>query len=191
MQYLFVIALFLGFTVARPLFPEKVMNTRARNIINKPWDLAQFHLEPFNLAEMGIECTKKNVSSSLFGCSIKFKWEDPNANQSCICNENWQWDGITQAQGSLNNYSTDYFVCKDDNTEIFQFKFMEVFDLANFSLSLTHVYKDNRNFPTPTIANMFSQPNITLDLMEKSNTTMIYSPACDCPIKANITGMTI
>lgn len=85
---------------------------------------------------------------------------------------------------------------------------MDVFDLSNFSLSLTHIYKDNRynkntpeyrikltysnprNFPEPTIANMFSQPNITLDLLSKSNTTMAYSGR-DSPIKANITGMTI
>ncbi|KAI1212322.1 uncharacterized protein F4807DRAFT_457821 [Annulohypoxylon truncatum] len=208
MQYLFVITLFLGLAIARPPFLGKALNPQAGNTI-KSWELAQFHLEPFNLTDMAVGCTKTNMSSSLFGCSIQFKWDDPNANQSCTCKEDWQWNGITHTQGPMNNYSTDYSICKNDDTEIFQFKFIDVFDLSNFSLSLTHIYKDNkynrytpryrveltssnfRNFPTPTTANMFSQTNITLDLIEKSNTTMAYSSACDCPIKANITGMTI
>ncbi|KAI0887097.1 uncharacterized protein GGS22DRAFT_185930 [Annulohypoxylon maeteangense] len=190
MQYLFGITLLLGISIARPPFPRDVVSPRTGNVINKPWELAQFHLEPFNLTDMGVECSK-NTNSSLFGCSIQFKWEDPNANQSCSCKEDWQWNGITQSQGPMNNYSTEYFVCKNDDTEIFQFKFMDMFDISNFSLSLTHAYKDNKNFPAPTMANMFSQPNITLKLKEKSNTTMAYSSACDCPIKANITGITI
>ncbi|KAI1452113.1 hypothetical protein F4805DRAFT_471125 [Annulohypoxylon moriforme] len=172
MQFLFIITLLLGLTFARPKLPRVA--------------LAQFHLEPFNLTGMGVECTKKNTNSSLFGCSIQFKWEDPNANKSCTCKEDWQWNGVPQSQGPMNNYSTEYIVCKNDRTELFQFKFMDMFDLSNFSLSLTH-----ENFPAPTMANMFSQPNITLKLIEKSNTTMVYSSACDCPIKANITGITI
>ncbi|XDG00537.1 hypothetical protein ABKA04_000152 [Annulohypoxylon sp. FPYF3050] len=189
MQYLFAITLLLGLTVARPPFPREAMRPRAGTMI-KSWELSQFHLQPFDLIDMGVECTKNNLNSSLFGCSIQFKWEDPNANQSCTCKEDWQWNGITYSQGPQNNYSTDYFLCKNDNIEVFQFKFVDVFDLSNFSLSLTHIYKDNRNFPEPTIANMFSQPNITLDLLSKSNTTMAYSGR-DSPIKANITGMTI
>ncbi|OTA61950.1 hypothetical protein K449DRAFT_57859 [Hypoxylon sp. EC38] len=153
---------------------------------NKPWGLAQFDLDPFNLTDMCVECEKENVDSLLFDCSIKFNWDDPNAQQSCSCENHWQWDGITQAKGPTNNYSTDYLICKDDKAELFQFKFVDVFDLHNFSLSLTHM-----NFPTPTIANMFSQPNITLSLMNKSDTSMTYSSACGCPIRANITGMTI
>ncbi|KAI1100005.1 hypothetical protein F4804DRAFT_345074 [Jackrogersella minutella] len=155
------------------------------------YKLSQFDLQPFNLADMGIECTKEDDNSLLFGCSIQFQWEDPNANQSCTCKDNWQWDGVTQTQGPLNNYSTNYLVCKNDHVEFFQFKFLQVFDISNFSLSLTHMYKDVKNFPTPTTANMFAQPNITLESTEKSNTTMSFSSPLDSPIKANITGMTI
>lgn len=136
-------------------------------------------------------------------------WSDPNANQSCTCNESWQWDGVTTTQGSLNNYSTSYLVCKDNKAELFQFKIMDIFDLSNFSLSLTHMYHDSkygkgtpseleqadilnfRDFPTSTIVNMFAQPNITLQMVEKSNISMTYSSPPDSSIEANITGMTI
>ncbi|KAI1134200.1 hypothetical protein F5Y05DRAFT_406733 [Hypoxylon sp. FL0543] len=151
-----------------------------------PWELAQFDLAPFNLTDMCIECEKENVDAPLFDCSIKFDWDDPNAEQSCTCEDHWQWDGVTQSQGATNNYSTNYLVCKDDKVELFQFKFVDLFDLSNFSLSLAHM-----NFPTPTIANMFAEPNITLELENKSDTAMTYFSPSDRPIKANITGMTI
>ncbi|KAI0145661.1 hypothetical protein F4776DRAFT_660543 [Hypoxylon sp. NC0597] len=191
MQLLIISALVLVTTVARPLIHGQAISYWANSMVNKSWELAQFDLDPFNLTDMCVECKKENTDSLFFDCSIKFNWDDPNDQQSCSCEDHWQWDGITQAQGPTNNYSTDYLVCKDDKAELFQFKFVDVFDLSNFSLSLTHMYEDVKNFPTPTITNMFSQPNITLNLMSKSNTSMTYSPACDCPIRANITGMTI
>ncbi|OTB08047.1 hypothetical protein M426DRAFT_8255 [Hypoxylon sp. CI-4A] len=153
------------------------------------WKLAQFDLHPFNLTDMNIDCTKDDENSPLFGCSIKFHWENPNADQSCTCKEDWQWDGETSTQGPLNNYSTNYLSCKNDGTETFQFKFTDMPDLSDFSLSLTHIYEDTKNFPAPTMTNMFAQPNITLQLLEISNTTRIYSTVL--PIEANITGMTI
>ncbi|KAI4870853.1 hypothetical protein F4820DRAFT_402141 [Hypoxylon rubiginosum] len=68
---------------------------------------------------------------------------------------------------------------------------MDMFDLSNFSLSLTHMYRDVNNLPAPTVVNMFAQPNIALQMTGNSNDSMAYSSACDCPIYANITGMTI
>ncbi|KAI1393599.1 uncharacterized protein F4822DRAFT_424069 [Hypoxylon trugodes] len=189
MQALLIISLAISYAVARPSFLQDAISDRA--VIDKPVELAQFQLEPFNLTNMHVECNKGNKSPPMFGCSINFNWDDPNANQSCTCQDYWQWDGITRTQGPTNNYSTEYLVCKDNRFGMFQFKFVDIFDLSNFSLSLTHMYKDNKNFPTPTIANMFSQPNISLQLTEKSNTMMRYSSACHCPIEADITGMTI
>ncbi|KAI1414642.1 hypothetical protein F5Y13DRAFT_187832 [Hypoxylon sp. FL1857] len=189
MQPLILFSLILGSAVARTLSHEG--NYWARSVVDKPWELAQFKLDPFNLTDMCIECKKENIKSLLFDCSIKFDWDDPNAQQSCTCEDHWQWDGVTKTQGPKNNYTTEYLICKDDKAGLFQFKFVDIFDLSNFSLSLTHMYEDSKNFPTPTIANMFSQPNITLNLMNTSDTAMTYSSACDCPIKANITGMTI
>ncbi|KAI0834977.1 hypothetical protein F5Y06DRAFT_300162 [Hypoxylon sp. FL0890] len=191
MQLLVPLSLLLGSVVALPPFHKEAFDYRTRSIDYKPWELAQFNLAPFNLTDMCIECEKKNFSSPLFDCSIKFNWDDPNAEQSCTCEDHWQWDGVTKSQGALNNYSTNYLICKDDRAELFQFKFVDFINLSNFSLSLTHMYKDTKNFPTPTIANMFAQPNITLELMNKSVTAMTYSSPSDRPIKANITGMTI
>ncbi|KAI1406628.1 hypothetical protein F4819DRAFT_481391 [Hypoxylon fuscum] len=189
MHILVFITLALKFAVAMPQF-DRAANYRTRNVIDKPWELAQFDLDPFNLTHMCVDCKKDN-RDPLFGCSIKFTWSDPNANQSCTCNESWQWDGVTTTQGSLNNYSTSYLVCKDNKAELFQFKIMDIFDLSNFSLSLTHMYHDSKDFPTSTIVNMFAQPNITLQMVEKSNISMTYSSPPDSSIEANITGMTI
>ncbi|OTA90773.1 hypothetical protein M434DRAFT_13701 [Hypoxylon sp. CO27-5] len=142
MQLLIIFALVLVSAVSQPLIHGDTINYRDTSMANKPWGLAQFDLDPFNLTDMCVECEKENVDSLLFDCSIKFNWDDPNAQQSCSCENHWQWDGITQAKGPTNNYSTDYVICKDDKAELFQFKFVDVFDLHNFSLSLTHMYKD-------------------------------------------------
>lgn len=52
------------------------------------------------------------------------------------------------------NYSADYLICRNDNVDFFQFKFMDMFDLSNFSLSLTHMYRDVKYeeiIPLPSI----------------------------------------
>ncbi|KAI0381005.1 hypothetical protein F5Y04DRAFT_281349 [Hypomontagnella monticulosa] len=183
--------LLFSLAATHPLSLEDDVNHWIGGKVYTAWELAQFNLAPFNLTDMRISCSKDNKESLLFGCSIQFGWDDPNADQSCACEDHWQWDGVTQAQGPMNNYTNEYLVCKTDKTEVFQFKFVDIFDLSNFSLSLAHMYKDTKNFPTPTRTNMFAQPNITLQLTEKSDTTMTYSSVCDCPIQANITGMTI
>ncbi|KAL7626674.1 hypothetical protein AAE478_003448 [Parahypoxylon ruwenzoriense] len=190
MQFLLAITLAIRSTLALPLSTGGNVRGRDENAADELWELSQFHLHPFNLTHMCIECDKGGNEDSSFGCSIEFDWEDPNADDSCTCREDWEWDGVTTTIGPGNNHSTDYVVCKNERNKLFQFKFVEFVDLSNFSLSLTHLYKDTKNFPAPTMANMFSQPNITLQLITESSTSMTYSSA-DNPIKANITGMTI
>ncbi|KAI2612798.1 uncharacterized protein GGS25DRAFT_518486 [Hypoxylon fragiforme] len=190
LQLLLAVTLLLHSAVARPPSPGRHAYHPIRSVAYKPWELAQFHLDPFQLTHMCIEC-KKNIWDSLLGCEIQFNWDDPNANQSCTCHSRWQWDGATRTQGPLNNYSTEYSACKVERGAAFQFKFIDLSELSNFGLELTHMYKDTENFPTPTVANMFAQTNVTLQVVERSNTSITYSSPSDCPVKANITGVTI
>ncbi|KAI0180233.1 hypothetical protein GGR52DRAFT_530351 [Hypoxylon sp. FL1284] len=192
MNLLLVVCLILESAVALPR-SLRTVHYESGSSTQKPWELAQFELAPFELRHMCVECTKEGVGS-IYACSIKFDWDDPNANQSCTCNESWQWNGNSQTRGFLGrsyDSSTEYTTCRKGAVELFQFKFVDIFDLSNFSLSLSHMYRDTNNFPEPTVVNMFAQPNISLRMMGKSNTSITYSPARDSPINANITGMTI
>lgn len=69
MHILVFITLALKFAVAMPQF-DRAANYRTRNVIDKPWELAQFDLDPFNLTHMCVDCKKDN-RDPLFGCSIK------------------------------------------------------------------------------------------------------------------------
>ncbi|XXH04934.1 hypothetical protein Hte_011356 [Hypoxylon texense] len=135
MKPLFIIALVLKPIVARPPYSGSV-HYEPDSTAQKPWELAQFDLAPFKLTDMCVDCKRHDVGL-LFECSIKFDWEDPNANQSCTCSEDWEWDSRGSAKGG--NY---YLTCRDENVEFFQFKFVDMFDLSNFSLSLAHMYRD-------------------------------------------------
>ncbi|KAI8634943.1 hypothetical protein F5Y19DRAFT_469996 [Xylariaceae sp. FL1651] len=173
-------------------------------------ELSQFNFTPYNLPDMYVECHKDEPADPMFNCSIKFDWNDPNANNSaCVCESRWLWDGFTMAPGPQNSYSTDYFVCNTENKEYFQFKFNTMTGISRFNLILSHTFLDTkcvygaykmfgvfnyltilcRDFPSPERANLFGQANFTLRAEKRTNTSMIY--VIPRPQKVMIVGVTI
>ncbi|KAI0014024.1 hypothetical protein F4779DRAFT_612831 [Xylariaceae sp. FL0662B] len=188
MWYLFAVALLLQTALGLPSFLRNNTHHQARDAVVTPATLAPFRFDPFNLTHMCIECNKEKPDDPMFG----FDWVDPNSEESCSCKQDWQWDGVTTSQGDKNNYNTDYFVCGDEGHEIFQFKFSSLFDMSNFSLTLTHMFMDSKDFQPPTWANLFAQKNIILPSVRRSNMSISYSSSCHgCSIEAEINGVTI
>lgn len=70
LQLLLAVTLLLHSAVARPPSPGRHAYHPIRSVAYKPWELAQFHLDPFQLTHMCIEC-KKNIWDSLLGCEIQ------------------------------------------------------------------------------------------------------------------------
>ncbi|KAI2626465.1 hypothetical protein GGR54DRAFT_637034 [Hypoxylon sp. NC1633] len=171
MQFLFVTILLLASAVS-PLSTHK------------RWDLAQFDLKPYDLTQMYIECTK-HPKGTLSGCFISFAWNDPNAGQNCTCLDYWQWDGISPVWDLSNDRGN---LCKSDANGTFRFNFLDVFSLSNFSLQLTHTWRDTKFYPFPMITNWIAQPNITLPMTQESNSSIVLS-AGNSSIKATINGM--
>ncbi|KAI0022054.1 hypothetical protein F4780DRAFT_789495 [Xylariomycetidae sp. FL0641] len=152
--------------------------------------LSQFHFDPFGLTNTCIDCSKDDADDPMFHCKIQFDFDDPNAgNTSCTCENAWEWDGVTMDHGPQNNYTTDYFVCEVGNQVAFQFKFDTMAHLSSFSLSLTHMFEDSKDFHPPTTANLFAKANITLPALDKSNTSIMY--AWRDRLQAKVIGMVI
>ncbi|KAI5864570.1 hypothetical protein GGS23DRAFT_595291 [Durotheca rogersii] len=191
MKFQLAAALALKSTVASlSPFRTNLPNQGTGNAVSKRLELSQFHPKPFNLTSMCVECNKGPQGSSAFDCLIRFHWRDDNANESGACAESWVWDGVTTAIGAGNNHSAVYIICGDQaDGGFFQFKFLDFLSLSNFSLSLTHMFRDTEDFSTPTMANLFALANVTLQPKGQSNGSLSYF--ADQPVLATFTGMTI
>ncbi|KAI0142933.1 hypothetical protein GGR57DRAFT_371379 [Xylariaceae sp. FL1272] len=155
-------------------------------------ELSQFHFQPYGLPDMCVQCLKSSPNNSFFDCSIEFTWEDPNAdNSTCYCTSGWQWDGNNTVAPSKTLDDTEYLACKttESASEIFQFKFEKMEHPSIFSLLLSHIFVDHKDFPEPQRANLFGQANLTLDIQKTTDTSMTYS--IPGPQQAKIVGITI
>ncbi|CAJ2506075.1 Uu.00g002050.m01.CDS01 [Anthostomella pinea] len=190
MQFLLVASLLLQVVASLPWPITRATRASRPRHGSLTWlELAQFHFEDYGLTNLCVECNKGEASDPMFDCLLKFDWMDPNVNHTCHCEKDWQWDGVTKENGPNNTYNTDYFVCKSEIAETFQFKFVTMTDLGAFTLMLSHIFRDSKDFPSPTVANLFGQTNLTLVSQEVSDTSLIYfTPDA---IKAKIIGVTI
>ncbi|KAI1490848.1 hypothetical protein F5X96DRAFT_669295 [Biscogniauxia mediterranea] len=154
-------------------------------------ELSQFDFKPYILTDMCVDCRKDHRDDPLFDCSIEFGWKDPNANTTCVCEYQWQWSSANTTSRILNTGDMDYLKCeaKTKQLDYFQFKFETMFNPSNFTLMLSHLFKDYKDFPTPELANLFAERNITLAPLESSDTSLVYFQ--EGPIEARIMGATI
>ncbi|KAI1501289.1 hypothetical protein F5X99DRAFT_409258 [Biscogniauxia marginata] len=154
-------------------------------------ELAQFNFDPYRLTNICVDCKRDGRDDSVLDCSINFDWEDPNADTTCVCEYKWQWDGANMAPSAQNERDTSYLLCRpeSDELEYFQFRFETMFDLSNFTLMLSHIFKDYKDFPTPETANLFAERNIMLSPGENNDTSLVYF--LEGPIEAKIMGATI
>ncbi|RYP92208.1 hypothetical protein DL770_001627 [Monosporascus sp. CRB-9-2] len=150
---------------------------------------AQFDFKPFSLTDLSIDCMKDTPEEPKFECAMEFDWENPNANKSGSCHYSWEWDGVTKEHGDENGYNVEYYRCIWKGPEFFQFYFESMVDYSNFSLRMSHKFKDADHFHPPEFANMFAEGNFTLHQTENTTTSIIY--AAPGPFDAPFKGMTI
>ncbi|KAI5928725.1 hypothetical protein F4810DRAFT_717282 [Camillea tinctor] len=161
---------------------------------NKPshWlELSQFNFQPYILTDMCVDCRKDHRNDPLFNCSIDFGWKDPNANTTCDCHYEWQWTSTNTTPSGLTPRDMDYLKCEANAglLDYFQFKFEAMFNPSNFTLMLSHMFKDYKDFPSPELANLFAERNITLAPTDSGDTELVYY--LEGPIEVKIMGVTI
>jgi hypothetical protein len=127
-------------------------------------DATQFQFEPFNLTNVGMECTR-NTTEQMYSCELRCKyfrlswrpnantvttvdWHDPNSVRenkvtTCSCISTWSWDGLTAASGEKNTYGTSYSMCYKQLPTYFEMRFATFNSSEDFSLEVAHHYKDS------------------------------------------------
>ncbi|OLN86510.1 hypothetical protein CCHL11_10274 [Colletotrichum chlorophyti] len=118
-------------------------------------EAARFVYPWLNMTLNNLESICRPKSGSLYSCTIKFDFSDPNTEgvadvNGAPCEASWEWDGINPDHGPRNNFPKDYTVCCGGSIpEAFQFKVEEFRSASRFELFVSHWYKDTRFFRPP------------------------------------------
>lgn len=131
---------------------------------------AQFNFLPFNLTNVGMECTRPNATAEMYDCELrceylpsltsglpscghsaninKVDWHDPNSVKenditSCTCINKWSWDGYTTSPGQKNTYGADFSICLRDLPTFFEMRFSGFNSTQDFDLEIAHHYTDS------------------------------------------------
>ncbi|RKU44227.1 hypothetical protein DL546_005435 [Coniochaeta pulveracea] len=154
---------------------------------------AQFNFLPFNLTNVGMECTRPNATAEMYDCELRFDWHDPNSVKenditSCTCINKWSWDGYTTSPGQKNTYGADFSICLRDLPTFFEMRFSGFNSTQDFDLEIAHHYTDSENFSVPwNHPTTFATPSLHLPIIKREDTILrLYEAG---PIYVNITGV--
>ncbi|KAK5654107.1 hypothetical protein OQA88_7538 [Cercophora sp. LCS_1] len=181
-------------TLAMPVIKGMMLHSSAALTLN---------FELMQITNVTMNCTRPDSHQDL-NCGVKFDWFDPNSVRenkvsSTTCNQTWSWDGKHTIGGDDNALDTPYLPCwqSEEDGTYFAMRLMTFVGPTNFTLQLSHQYKDSENFTAPwDYPTTFAQPTLVLSLPEEEkpiaplpkNEIHLFSPG---PFYTEVVGVTI